>query len=316
MKVCPKCGAQYEDEMSFCLQDGTPLNDGNAAVLEEAKTEAFPVPHETAERQSDIKTAEWREAQVSEETLVNPIDKAKASFAGQAGTESKSSGSVFFLGFLAALGFVLIGGAIGGGVWYFSGKSGDSARISNQNTALPQENSNLGTPDISNTPDVSPADQAASDQAVNETAEQGSLPEASPSESAEKTKTPTLTPTPKTDPTPKPTADREVDAPPEVVPTPKRATPKTISAGVLNGKAISLPKPEYPAAARAVRANGAVSVQVLVDENGNVSGARAISGHPLLRGAAESAAARAKFSPTQLAGQPVKVRGVLTYVFK
>lgn len=36
---------------------------------------------------------------------------------------------------------------------------------------------------------------------------------------------------------------------------------KTISGGVLNGKAVNLPKPPYPPAARAVRAAGAVSVR-------------------------------------------------------
>ena len=90
---------------------------------------------------------------------------------------------------------------------------------------------------------------------------------------------------------------------------------KKISGGVLNEKAISLPQPTYPAAARAVRATGAVSVQVLVDEGGNVVFATALSGHPLLRAAAVSAARQARFAPTKLSGKPVKVSGVLTYNF-
>ena len=90
---------------------------------------------------------------------------------------------------------------------------------------------------------------------------------------------------------------------------------KMISGGILNGKAISLPHPEYPQAAAAVRASGAVSVQVTIDENGNVISAAAASGHPLLRAAAESAAREAKFSPTLLSGNPVKVSGILTYNF-
>ncbi len=85
-------------------------------------------------------------------------------------------------------------------------------------------------------------------------------------------------------------------------PPPKKAPPKQISGGVLNGKATSLPKPPYPPAARAVRAAGAVSVQVLIDESGNVVSASAVSGHPLLRAAAVQAARGAKFSPTQLSG--------------
>ncbi len=93
------------------------------------------------------------------------------------------------------------------------------------------------------------------------------------------------------------------------------SSPKIISGGVLNGKATNLPKPEYPAAAMAVKAAGAVSVQVLVNEDGRVISAVAVSGHPLLRAAAESAARGATFSQTMIGGQPVKVSGVVTYSF-
>ena len=104
-------------------------------------------------------------------------------------------------------------------------------------------------------------------------------------------------------------------APPPPPPPKPKPVPKQISGGVLNGKATSLPKPPYPPAARAVRAAGAVSVQVLIDESGNVVSASAVSGHPLLRAAAVQAARGARFSPTQLSGQPVKVSGVITYNF-
>jgi periplasmic protein TonB len=100
--------------------------------------------------------------------------------------------------------------------------------------------------------------------------------------------------------------------PPEVKPTPPRAP---ISGGVLNGKAISLPKPAYPPIARAAHASGTVVVQVLIDENGNVVSAHAVSGHPLLQAAAVGAAKSARFSPTKLSGQPVKVTGVIQYNF-
>ncbi len=103
-------------------------------------------------------------------------------------------------------------------------------------------------------------------------------------------------------------------APPPPKPEPK-PVPKTISGGVLNGKATSLPQPAYPPAAKAVRAGGTVSVSVKIDENGNVVSASAQSGHPLLKAAAESAARRAKFSPTKLSGQPVSVTGIITYNF-
>jgi periplasmic protein TonB len=104
----------------------------------------------------------------------------------------------------------------------------------------------------------------------------------------------------------------EEPPPPASTPTPPRAP---ISGGVLNGKAISLPKPAYPPIARAAHASGTVVVQVLIDENGSVVSAKAVSGHPLLQAVAVSAARQARFSPTKLSGQPVKVTGVIQYNF-
>ena len=88
-----------------------------------------------------------------------------------------------------------------------------------------------------------------------------------------------------------------------------------ISGGVLNGKAITLPRPDYPAEARAARAAGTVVVQVTIDEYGNVVAARAISGHQMLHQASVNAASQARFSPTFLMGEAVKVTGVITYNF-
>jgi periplasmic protein TonB len=102
------------------------------------------------------------------------------------------------------------------------------------------------------------------------------------------------------------------EPPPPPAPTPPRAP---ISGGVLNGKAISLPKPPYPPIAKQAHASGTVVVQVTIDENGNVISAHAVSGHPLLQAVAVAAARGAKFSPTKLSGQPVKVTGVITYNF-
>jgi len=90
---------------------------------------------------------------------------------------------------------------------------------------------------------------------------------------------------------------------------------KTISGGVLNAKAVSKPEPAYPPLAKAARASGAVVVKVTVDEAGKVTEAKAVSGHPLLRSAAEAAARQATFRPTLLSGEAVKVSGLLTYNF-
>jgi len=88
-----------------------------------------------------------------------------------------------------------------------------------------------------------------------------------------------------------------------------------IEGGVLNGKALALPQPAYPPLARAAHVSGTVMVQVLIDEQGNVSAAHAVDGHPLLQSVCVAAAREAKFSPTLLEGEPVRVTGVIQYNF-
>jgi TonB family protein len=92
-------------------------------------------------------------------------------------------------------------------------------------------------------------------------------------------------------------------------------TPKIIKTGVINGKALRLVQPDYPPAARAIRATGAVMVEVTLDEQGKVISATAISGHPLLKAAAVEAARKSKFAPVMLDGVPVRVSGVIVYNF-
>ena len=90
---------------------------------------------------------------------------------------------------------------------------------------------------------------------------------------------------------------------------------KSVSGGMLNGKAVNLPRPEYPLIAMKAGASGAVDVEVTVDETGYVVAAHAVSGHPLLQAAAVTAARQATFKPTSLNGEPIKVNGVLRYEF-
>jgi TonB family protein len=105
-----------------------------------------------------------------------------------------------------------------------------------------------------------------------------------------------------------------VDAPP-APPIVQRPVPAIVSKGVITGEATELPKPAYPALAKQTGTHGSVNVQVLIDENGRVISAHAVSGHPLLTPEAVKAAYRARFSPTRLGDQPVKVSGIITYNF-
>ncbi|HVF56812.1 MAG TPA: M56 family metallopeptidase [Pyrinomonadaceae bacterium] len=89
---------------------------------------------------------------------------------------------------------------------------------------------------------------------------------------------------------------------------------QTVIAGRL-GQLINAPNPVYPPIAKAARAEGRVSVEVTVDEDGRVIKAQAVSGHPLLQSAAVDAAREAQFKPTFLSGKPVKVIGRISYNF-
>jgi protein TonB len=105
-----------------------------------------------------------------------------------------------------------------------------------------------------------------------------------------------------------------LDSEPPPSPGPKPIL-KPVSGGVLNGTAVYLPPPTYPDAAKRMRTQGVVTVDVILDETGKVVAANASSGPAMLREAAVQAALKAKFSPTKLSGQPVKVSGTINYKF-
>jgi protein TonB len=119
--------------------------------------------------------------------------------------------------------------------------------------------------------------------------------------------------------------EKEDNAPPRPDPTkPRPAAQTTVTdsrpvrliSTVLQGKAIARPKPNYPPLARQMRLQGDVSVEVIVSPDGRVEAARVISGHPMFAQCAREAALGWRFEPTILNGVPVRVTGVITFVFK
>lgn len=89
----------------------------------------------------------------------------------------------------------------------------------------------------------------------------------------------------------------------------------TILGGVLNDLATSLPQPDADAGKDA-KASGTVTVEVVVNEKGEVAASSVVSGPQPLWKAAGAAARQARFAPPLYNGKPVKVAGVLTYEFK
>jgi VWFA-related protein/TonB family protein len=146
-----------------------------------------------------------------------------------------------------------------------------------------------------------------------------SLFEVAENRPAEPADAPAAQPNPSTDPAPAEARAEKAGAGQKAAEAPKQpgdeAAKPPLSGGVLNGKALRLPVPIYPHAARNSGAQGRVVVEVMIDEQGRVVEARAVSGHSFLLQAAVQAARQARFTPALLSGQPVKVRGTINYVF-
>src|SRR5882762_1772927 len=88
---------------------------------------------------------------------------------------------------------------------------------------------------------------------------------------------------------------------------------RIIESGVLNAFAVTNPHPAYPNEARAARIYGAVTVRVVVSEEGIVIDAKAVSGPDLFRPSAVESARKATFRPQTYAGKPVKFSGTINY---
>ncbi len=84
---------------------------------------------------------------------------------------------------------------------------------------------------------------------------------------------------------------------------------------VSKGKAVNLPMPIYPKEVSGSKAFGKVEVKVLIDENGDVVSAEAISGNALLINSAVEAAKKAKYIPTMCDDKPEKTDGLIVYDF-
>lgn len=95
----------------------------------------------------------------------------------------------------------------------------------------------------------------------------------------------------------------------------KQKPPRTVSGGMVNGKALELTVPSWPESARLVDLYGLVTVEVLIDVDGNVISSKAISGNHLLRRASEKAAETSKFFPMKIGGETVRVSGFIQYNF-
>jgi periplasmic protein TonB len=110
--------------------------------------------------------------------------------------------------------------------------------------------------------------------------------------------------------------------PPEVIKKPVELVkpiilPDPIRPGgnILPAKLISKVDPEYPRLAQLAHVSGIVSLEAVIDEEGNVTNPKIIHGDDLLNKAALDAVRQWKYSPTILNGEPVRIVAVIKVVF-
>jgi TonB family protein len=340
MKICPKCQTKYdEDIIKFCTKDGTPLIEENPTftampsqssiddigeetliTINRPKIPAAPVMEEADEPAARVVIPIGEEKQ----QVVRPLEKPNY----QQSAPRKSNTALIV--FLTIFGTVGILGAVFGGWWLLSGRSGTAANTNgNSNAAVNNSNqnvnynSNLSDFNINNSNTNLNANSNVNANANKPTPTKTPTPKidnsntnvnASPNVNFNSTIiniTPSNTNTPANRPV-SPTPSETLKPTPTKTPTP---SPANVNVGVMNSRASSLAKPTYPPAAKQMGASGQVVVQISVDENGNVLSARAISGHALLRNSAESAARQSRFNPVKIDDRPVRANGTLVYNF-
>lgn len=112
-------------------------------------------------------------------------------------------------------------------------------------------------------------------------------------------------------------AENKTETPSETQ-TAKADIPKDnspLSVGSLVSYATAQTKPVYPIAAKNMRMTGVVKVEVLVNENGEVTEVQNTTGPSMLQRAATDAVKKWKFKPFVRDGQPVKASGFVNFNF-
>lgn len=336
MRYCPICQTRYdEDIILFCTKDGAPLVEENpsftALPSESLNVVTEEDGEETVIRRNSPAPDSGLSSTVSQRIVIPTGDavvnsetvRAKTVPPHQPPPKSNMTATVL----LTVFGTLIVLGMLGG-IWYLL-RGGNSNDVNANKT-------NVNFSAVSNIANVNAnfnADNSLSTLDTNINANFNTNINANVNANL-KTPTPTRTPTPT--PTPrisnvnanqnsnfdlgnnnvmsKPTPSPSVSPSPRISPTPV-VPAQNVNAGIMNSRAISLVTPAYPQSARQVNAAGEVKVQISIDEQGNVTSAKAVSGNPLLRSPAEAAARQSRFNPVKVGDQAVKANGFLLYNF-
>lgn len=345
MKYCPKCQRKYdEDILRFCMKDGTPLVDEEEPNFIQMPSESLPdedqddpsevtivrrnkpapVPSPPMPPPAEELSGHSRSGETSGgQRIVVPTTEQQqrdrtAAAAYTAPPQKPNTAKIV----VATIFLTLLVLALGGlGFWAIQSlvMSGDTNTNVNVNANFGNEDTNVNTN----------IEDANFDFNVNSAFDSNSntnVETPTPTPSPTQTPSPSPTQTPRPSPSETPTPDSDEDENDDDVrtptPTPRRTPnrtptpliirpdPSPTSSGMLNGRAVSLPKPVYPDTAKRMRVSGRVTVRVAVDRDGNITSARAVDDPTLLRSAAENAARRAKMPRNRTA-----TSGTLVYNF-
>lgn len=327
MKYCPTCETRYDEEiLRFCMKDGTPL-------IDEEEPSFTTLPSESFEEDTDDEVTVIRRNSVpppppGTDSSFEPQNAAQRIVVPtygqqQAGTTrvaptyhspaKPNTARIVVLTILGTLAVVLVAG---GGLWFLQRDRNGNSNVNANPGVNTNLNTNLNLDNFNFNSSGNFSTNTNTNSNVNAVAK---TPTPTPKPSPTATPSPSPSPTPTDEETPDANARPRNTPTPTPLPSPRNSPTPTgapINGGVLNGRAISLPVPAYPVFARQVGAQGQVAVQVMVDERGNVISARAVSGHPLLRAAAEAAARQSRISPARIGEQNVRTTGVLLYNFR
>jgi TonB family protein len=89
-----------------------------------------------------------------------------------------------------------------------------------------------------------------------------------------------------------------------------------VSQGVSQELLIKRVQPEYPQAAIALHAHGAVQIEATINKEGNVINPKVLRGDPVLARAAIDAVRQWRYKPYYLDGDPVEIQTQITINFK
>ena len=332
MKYCPKCNTRYDEEIiRFCTKDGTPLieeeepnfsalpsenlpetgedDPGEVTVVRRNVPIPPPLPDEEMNFEGGQSPPPQRIVVPTDEPINIPPRPQRQSYQA-----SQKKPNTLLIVLLTIIGTVIVLGG-GFGIVYLLQRGSASNTNANVNANLSNANVELNSNILDSNFNFNQNANVNANVNVNANLKTPTpTPKPSPS--------PSPTPSPEEGASPTPSPDQRPGSSPTPIfsPTPRPGSPvpsnRIVNGGVLNGRAISLSTPNYPAAARAMRAAGQVMVEVSVDESGRVTSARAISGHPLLRNSAEAAARQSRINPVRIDNENVKTTGVLIYNFR